>query len=231
MMFIFSLLAIVCINLGHFLDNDQVMTLENPEKHSFHCLLDVPRCRDSGYTVLTDKDEATGMHCIGYRLAETDAVYQAGIAVGRDDEYCTDCTGGEDAPQSGYRATVKGTVKELGDGTSGPLGAPLLENIEVLDASVECDIPTVVNPVCMDVEPLPTPTLPTASGSDCSQEMCESQLDDNYLLLYQINVPDGTTVDVCDGCTISMELIYDGDAWVGIGFSKDGQMVGSEAVM
>jgi len=226
-----------CINLGHFLDNDKVMTLEHPEEHSFHCLLDVGLCRDSGYAVLTDKDESTGMHCIGYRLDDSDAVYQAGIAVGQNDGYCTDCTGDETAPQSGYRATVKGTIKELGDGSDGPLGAPLLENIEVLDASVECDIPTVVNPVCMSSVTPPTPAVPveppTPAGpaKDCTKEMCENQLSDDYLMRYQINVPDGTTLDVCADCTISMELIYDGDSWVSIGFSTDGSMVGSDAVI
>jgi hypothetical protein len=57
------------------------------------------------------------------------------------------------------------------------------------------------------------------------------QLSDDLLLNYQINVPSDTTYEICDMCTISIEAIYDGEAWVGIGFSTDGVMVGSEAVV
>ena len=37
-----------CINRGTLLDNAQVKTLLNPEKHSLHCLVDVGVCRDIG---------------------------------------------------------------------------------------------------------------------------------------------------------------------------------------
>jgi hypothetical protein len=57
------------------------------------------------------------------------------------------------------------------------------------------------------------------------------QLSDDLLLIYQINVSSDTTYEVCDKCTISMEAIYDGEAWVGIAVSTDGVMIGSEAVM
>ena len=52
------------------------VTLAEPENHSFHCLLDVPRCYESGYVILTDKDPNTGMHCIGARLDDTQALRQ-----------------------------------------------------------------------------------------------------------------------------------------------------------
>jgi hypothetical protein len=45
-----------CIELGTFLDNPSVKTLEHPEEHSFHCLLDVESCRDGGYQVLGEKN-------------------------------------------------------------------------------------------------------------------------------------------------------------------------------
>ena len=47
-------------------------------------------------------------------------------------------------------------------------------------------------------------------------------LTDGYLMRYKLNEPDGT---------ISMELTYDGDAWVGIAFSEDEKMANSDAVM
>ena len=71
----------------------------------------------------------------------------------------------------------------------------------------------------------------TATSVDCTSNFCENQLADNFLLKYRINVPQGTDATTCDGCTISMEAIYDGDAWVSIAFSTDELMTGSEAVM
>ncbi|KAL7541591.1 hypothetical protein ACHAWF_006979 [Thalassiosira exigua] len=226
-----------CINLGHFLDNDSVMTLESPEQHSFHCLLDVPRCRDSGYVVLTDKDSETGMHCLGYRLDDTEAVVAAGSAAGQQG-YCEVCTGDESKPEYGFRATVKGTVKELGDGSDGITGTPVLENITVIDESVEQCETTVANPVCMAIAPEDVVSEPpgvspaTDSSKNCFEEFCDYALEaEKYNLRYMINVPADTTESECEGCTITMEVTYDGEAWVGIGFSRDGQMVGSEAVL
>jgi hypothetical protein len=61
---------------------------------------------------------------------------------------------------------------------------------------------------------------------DCTKEMCETQLSPDFLLKYQINVPSDS-----EKCMISMEAIYDGEAWVSVAFSSDGMMIGSEAVM
>jgi hypothetical protein len=61
---------------------------------------------------------------------------------------------------------------------------------------------------------------------DCTKEMCETQLSPDFLLKYQINVPSDS-----EKCMISMEAIYDGEAWVSVAFSSDGMMTGSEAVM
>ena len=41
-----------CINRGTLLDAPSVVTLQNPEKHSVHCLIDVDRCINSGYNIL-----------------------------------------------------------------------------------------------------------------------------------------------------------------------------------
>ena len=71
-------------------------------------------------------------------------VSDAGHAAGQKG-YCTDCVGDSSKPEYSYRATVKGTVKELGDRSKGVSGMPILKNIQVLDESVECEI-TVVNP-------------------------------------------------------------------------------------
>ncbi len=72
----------------------------------------------------------------------------------------------------------------------------------------------------------------TTTVEDCTQDFCENQVSSDYLLRYKINVPDGTTLGTCeDGCTISFESIYNGEAWISVGFSTDGIMIGSDAVM
>ena len=74
--------------------------------------------------------------------------------MGKKDDTCTTCTNtSPSAPTKGYKATIKGTVIELGsgsdaDGNVGVDSIPLLGNIQVLDASVGCER-TIVNPVCL----------------------------------------------------------------------------------
>jgi hypothetical protein len=88
-----------------------------------------------------------------------------------------------------------------------------------------------------DLAPAPTPgepspaTSPEATVEDCTSDFCENQLADEYLLRYRINVPEGSNPITCEGCTITMQAIYDGDGWVSLAFSNDGLMIGSEAVM
>lgn len=143
-----------CIELGNFLDNPSVRTLEHPEEHSFHCLLDVESCRDGGYQVLGEKNENTGLHCLGYRLNNTDAVVAAGQSFGQNG-YCTSCTGDSFAPEYGWLATVKGTIVNLGDGSSGISGSPMLDNIELLSSDVVCNV-TAVPPLCAETAPDPS---------------------------------------------------------------------------
>jgi hypothetical protein len=68
-------------------------------------------------------------------------------------------------------------------------------------------------------------------STDCTREMCKIPLSSDFLLKYQVNVPLNTTLEICDNCTISMEAVYEGEAWVSIAFTTDRKMVGSEAVM
>jgi len=226
-----------CIERGTFLDNDSLNTLENPEEHSFHCLLDVDLCKESGYQVIGDKNPDTGMHCLGFRLDDTDAVVAAGQAVGQQG-YCTSCTGDSSAAEYGWLATVRGTVSELGDGSTGVTGTPLLTDIEILSSDEACETVTV-SPLCLAApNPAPTPSGPgdissaiTGDAVDCSSDFCENQLAENFLLRYRINVPEGSDPVACEECTITMQAIYDGVAWVSIAFSTDGSMIGSEAVI
>ena len=217
------------------MDNPTVITLEHPEEHSYHCTLDIDDCTESGYVVLTDKNEETGMHCLGFRLDDSEAIIAAGRAKGAQG-FCQSCTGAQGSPEYGCRATIQGMVKELGDGTAGVSGAPLLEVTAVLDDSEVCETTAVVYPVCMapaTIAPTPAnaPEVDVDEAVDAPVDTPIYQLSDDLQLIYQINVPSDTTYEICDGCTISMEAIYDGEAWVAIAVSTDGLMIGSEAVM
>ena len=87
---------------------------------------------------------------------------------GKDDGYCTGCSNTDsDAPTNGFQVTIKATVKENGDGTTDTVsGAPLLENIQVLDYSVGCDAEggeTDLKPVC----------LPTVANDEIVDEVTD----------------------------------------------------------
>jgi hypothetical protein len=56
-----------CIEDGVLLDNPSVVTLLNPEKHSAHCLLDVPVCLES-YEILVPPSTDGGEYTRGYKL-------------------------------------------------------------------------------------------------------------------------------------------------------------------
>lgn len=116
---------------GVLLDNPNTVTLQHPEEHSFHCLLDVSSCYKSGFRVLGEKDPATDRHSLGYRLDDSEAVLTVGRATGKKG-YCSTCDGG--TQEKGFRATVKGIIKDLGDGSD-----PTLTSFTMLDASVGCD--------------------------------------------------------------------------------------------
>lgn len=64
-----------------------------------------------------------------------------------------------------------------------------------------------------------------APTADCSSVTCETTLTDGYTLRYKLNNPDAP-----DG-TVTMELTYDGDAWLGIAFSEVEKMGGSDGIL
>eukprot|EP00584_Thalassiosira_punctigera_P010917 CAMPEP_0172547466 /NCGR_PEP_ID=MMETSP1067-20121228/16995_1 /TAXON_ID=265564 ORGANISM="Thalassiosira punctigera, Strain Tpunct2005C2" /NCGR_SAMPLE_ID=MMETSP1067 /ASSEMBLY_ACC=CAM_ASM_000444 /LENGTH=829 /DNA_ID=CAMNT_0013334551 /DNA_START=42 /DNA_END=2531 /DNA_ORIENTATION=+ len=101
------------------------------------------------------------------------------------------------------------------------------KNLAKDQIEVESDSPPTVDEV---VPPVTEPVV-AQPAKDCTKELCDFELDPNYRMRYRLNIPEDSTVDECTGCTISIELIYDGEAWVAIGFSSDGNMIGSEAII
>ena len=64
-------------------------------------------------------------------MDDSEAVLTVGRATGKKG-YCSTCDGG--TQEKGFRATVKGIIKDLGDGSD-----PTLTSFTMLDASVGCD--------------------------------------------------------------------------------------------
>ena len=86
-----------CASRGTLLDNRAVRSLEQPEKHSVHCLVDVERCYGSGMEVLQDEPNSDGVHCSAFAL--DDHGDDLAIALARElgdahgEPLCTTCTG------------------------------------------------------------------------------------------------------------------------------------------
>ena len=51
-----------CIQRGTLLDAPSIVTLEEPDQHSVHCLIDVPSCVNSPYEVRTKKMNPDAFH-------------------------------------------------------------------------------------------------------------------------------------------------------------------------
>ncbi|KAL7465683.1 hypothetical protein ACHAXS_006005 [Conticribra weissflogii] len=212
----------LCITQGFFLDAQDTKSLEFPEEHTFHCLIDPPQCVESGYQVLGPKNETTGMHCLGFRFDNTTTVVELAKTVGQKG-LCTSCTNEDaNAPERGWLATVKGTVSALGDGSEGVTGTPILSEFEIMDGSVGCETEDTMPPLCMARSLEDTDGGMGSGNEDCTQQMCSVELTSGYMLQYQVNEAEGT---------VSIEATFDGEAYVAIGFSTNGDMIGSEAVI
>lgn len=72
------------------------------------------------------------------------------------------------------------------------------------------------------------------SAPPCVAGHCKLQLSPDLTMRYQIHLPDdydSHSEDECERCKISVQLLYDGYTWLGIGVSLKGKMVGSHAVI
>jgi hypothetical protein len=137
-----------CLERGTLLDNPSVNTLANPEKHTLHCLVDVPRCYDSGFEILGPRNTSTG-YCRAFALdANGNAL---ALTLARNTGDCSTCTKSTGGQKVGFRATVKGTYDDAA--TTLPY-ALTVDSVE--DASVGCD----------GVEYTPINPCATASGSN-----------------------------------------------------------------
>ena len=84
--------------------------------------------------------------------------------------------------------------------------------------------------------PNAAPKITSNAGIDnvCTVDYCEYEMTSDYVLEYRVNIPDDSSVgdNECIGCSLSVKLTYDDvTSWIGLAFSTNGQMIGSEAVM
>jgi len=102
-----------CIDRGTFLDNPSLRTLESPEEHSFHCLIDVPSCVTSPFEVLLDPTEPGQLYNRGWRL-DADSQKKA-IEVAHAVGSCETCVDGnsDTKQQKGFRAVMNATITSL----------------------------------------------------------------------------------------------------------------------
>ena len=108
-----------CINRGTLLDAPSVVTLQNPEKHSVHCLVDVDRCINSGYNILLPNpkfgqdSEPKFVHALTLDETGNELVLKIARENGNGD-LCSTCTGSGKI-SAGLRFTYIGKVIPRGN--------------------------------------------------------------------------------------------------------------------
>merc|ERR1712137_1153671 len=114
-----------CIDRGRLLDRPSVRTLEGPQHHSVHCLVDVGVCRNSPFWLLSpQKSTLSNQHAPLFKL---DASGQATVIdLARQVGRCSTCTG-QGSLFAGFQATVAGRL--VGD---------VLHTVAVDLSSVSC---------------------------------------------------------------------------------------------
>ena len=105
-----------CINRGTLLDAPSVVTLQNPEKHSVHCLVDVDRCVNSGYNILlpNPKFGQDSEPKFGYAFTLDKTGNDLVVKFARENGVCDTCTKSGKI-RAGLRFTYIGKVIPQGD--------------------------------------------------------------------------------------------------------------------
>eukprot|EP00121_Abeoforma_whisleri_P007235 Awhi_evm1s6598 len=95
--------------VGTLLDRSSVRTLDSPQLHSVHCLVDVPICYNSGFELLSLNKAANNLHGRAYRLDgdSNQMVLDHARTVGR----CSSCSGAGSL-SSGLTVAVLGNITQ-----------------------------------------------------------------------------------------------------------------------
>lgn len=123
-----------CINRGYLLDNG-LDPLTNPDKHTVHCLVDIPVCRESGFEILADPSANSDVHCRAFKF--DDKGNNLYIEFARSQGQCSTCNN-QSGIKQGLRATVRGVIKGNGESTLIGELPPTLAVTSVELSSVGC---------------------------------------------------------------------------------------------
>jgi len=119
-----------CIERTTLLDNPSVFSLEEPDRHSLHCLVDVASCYTSPFEMLVASsaelasiDTSGSSYFRGWRFddAGRQAMVTLGRQVGSEALGCSECVADGSDPtnvaftkqEMGFRAVIKATVTNL----------------------------------------------------------------------------------------------------------------------
>jgi len=111
-----------CIERGTLFDNPSVNTLEGPEVHSIHCLVDVPQCVNSPFEILVAPQGDGLLYTRGYRVSNNDLLVELAQQV-------------RASQPLGFEAEVCGKISSLGNGSV----PPILDVSQVNAAGAPCD--------------------------------------------------------------------------------------------
>ena len=99
-----------CIDRGILLDKPRLKTLENPEKHSVHCLVDVPQCYKSGFNILQPNPSGSPAYVNAFRL-DIIANWKVLEVARANGLSCSTC-GSNGTIRQGLRGTFFGTIDQ-----------------------------------------------------------------------------------------------------------------------
>ena len=151
-----------CIAQGFLLDNPSVATLERPDLHSIHCLIEVPECTNTPYEILFPPKRTTPpqdlLYTRGYRLDDTTKAQL--LELGQTVGICGSCHDGGTV-QQGLTVLVQGTVVAVADGDTPPTIGGV---VSLANPNNPSDCVVVVG----SVNPTPTPIGDTPVPSPAS---------------------------------------------------------------
>ena len=112
-----------CIDLGSLLDAPNIRTLEGPDKHSIHCLVDVGPCLNSQFEILTPPtSQDSNKYERSWRLLDDDS-QSILVDLARSIGSCSTCNGGYNSggQRSGFKAVMDATIVNFRDGEIPPI--------------------------------------------------------------------------------------------------------------
>jgi len=114
-----------CIDIGSLLDKPNIRTLEGPDQHSIHCLVDVGPCLNSEFEILTPPISSQGStkYERSWRVTGLDDSKTVLVDLARNIGSCGTCEGGYNSggQRSGFKAVMDATIVGFRSGETPPI--------------------------------------------------------------------------------------------------------------